>query len=264
MDLLWDVLVGGVRPDTQCVDYMSWDRNKVELSIIFALNLLFIMASSRRRLRISTGPVSQISHTKRLLLLVLLGVSFLREMWLKVQQRDLITAWMHCYTMAIFQIGSLIALPYPKCQPWIDWLTRAYMPHMIFALGAMVMPDFAARSHWMDFVNFYLNHILVLCIPVYILSHFNNGVDVFNTNHLLLSLPTFLTLSLISVTASFIAKTNINFSMCPGAVDNLWPFGGPLWRFKCLFAFIVIWFPVVNLAVKHSLSQIKSYKQVID
>ena len=146
-----------------------------------------------------------------------------------------------------------------------------------------VMPDFHARSHPVDIINFYLNHILVLCIPIYILSHFNIEVHVFDLNHLLVTLSTFLSLSLVSVTAAFAAKTNINFrylsftsalikntffnyyyedtillyllyfSMCPGAVDKLWPFGGHLWRFKCILAFITIWFPLVNICVKTTL-----------
>ena len=57
--------------------------------------------------------------------------------WLKFQQRDLITVIMHCYTMAIFQIVSLLAMKW-NGTIWVDWLTRAYLPHMVFALGAMV------------------------------------------------------------------------------------------------------------------------------
>ena len=85
------------------------------------------------------------------------------------------------------------------------------------------MPDFHARSHPVDIINFYLNHILVLCIPIYILSHFNIEVHVFDLNHLLVTLSTFLSLSLVSVTAAFAAKTNINFrylSFTSTLVDN--------------------------------------------
>jgi len=263
-----DCLSGGITPDIPCYNYVPAERNRIELAIITLLDLALIISYAIKR-RYSPSPgyafgfgCKPVESKKWLALLLVLLLSFAREVWLKFQQRDLITVIMHCYTMAIFQIVSLLAMKW-NGTIWVDWLTRAYLPHMVFALGAMVMPDFHARSHVLDIFNFYLNHVLVLCIPIYILSHYSCKIQIFNVDHLLISLSTFLTLSLVSVTAAMSTKTNINFSMCPGAVDNLGPlFGGPLWRFRCIGACITIWFPSVNFVVKYSLRKIDDKLQI--
>ena len=137
---VWDILFGGVTPEMKCVNYLSPLRNQIDLCLIFALTISLIATSVSKGRQSSTKKTitRKINNSNRLMLLSLLAISFSREIWLKIQQRDLITVLMHCYTMAIFQIGSLVMMPYRRCQAWINWLTRAYMPHMIFALGAMV------------------------------------------------------------------------------------------------------------------------------
>ena len=138
---VWDILFGGVTPEMKCVNYLSPLRNQIDLCLIFALTISLIATTSVSKGRQSSTKkiiTRKINNSNRLMLLSLLATSFSREIWLKIQQKDLITVLMHCYTMAIFQIGSLVMMPYRRCQAWINWLTRAYMPHMIFALGAMV------------------------------------------------------------------------------------------------------------------------------
>jgi len=235
-----DILIGGIDFDlpgnggTECWNFMTLKRRLMEtvLGIIVTSSALVLGKICRKDEFKSSNRSAQWSmSTPRTLLIVTMSMCYGMELTYKLATKQLIFIINPCHVMCLLQLTVLCLNPFTSVA---QHLFRIMLNGMFFPLCACIFPVTNSLFLPGEVFTFWLEHILLLVIPLFLLYENQLKPEPLSDFSYALSLYGYYYIYnlIIIQPITLFTKANVNNLLCPAITD---PFAGPDYRLHTLW-----------------------------
>lgn len=232
-------LAGNGGPD--CADYVDPYRRNVEILLGLSVSILALLFGfwlktpvAFDKIKTNQNPTSHHSSA-RLFFLCALAFTYGLELCYKLCTRQLVFILNPCHMLCLLQLW-LLFVPADTQSSFIAGLFRVHLSQLYLPIVAFVCPVTNTLFLPGEVATYWLEHILLLVIPIYLLFC---GGKAFQAEAFFDTSYTFLAYGLFGIynfgmlqQVALITHANVNSILCPAISD---PFSGPNYRLHALW-----------------------------